>query len=96
MIVPIVGALFVCYFLVHAFHGDRGILAWMHLQKQVAVAEQTLAETKSVRTEYENRISLLRSEHLDADMLDERARIMTGLVRPDEFIVIDTMDAGAR
>ena len=58
MIVPIVGALFVCYFLVHAFQGDRGVLAWMHLQKQVAIAEQTLAETKAIRTDYESRISL--------------------------------------
>lgn len=90
MIVPIVGALFVCYFLVHSFHGDRGVLAWMHLQKQVTVAEKTLGETSSVRKEYDRRISLLRSEQLDADMLDERARIMAGLVRPDEFIVIDT------
>ena len=89
MIVPIVGALFVCYFLVHAFHGDRGILAWMHLQKQVSSAEQTLAATRNVREGYERRISLLRSEHLDADMLDERARIMAGLVRPDEIIIVD-------
>tara|TARA_R110002094_G_scaffold63731_1_gene74001 strand:+ start:29 stop:358 length:330 start_codon:yes stop_codon:yes gene_type:complete len=96
MIVPIVGALFVCYFLVHAFQGDRGVLAWMHLQKQVAIAEQTLAETKAIRTDYESRISLLRSEHFDADMLDERARIMAGLVRPDEFIVIDALAADKR
>ena len=96
MIVPIIGALFVCYFLVHAFHGDRGVLAWMHLQKQVEVAEQTLSETKTVRTEYDRRISLLRSEHLDADMLDERARIMAGLVRADEFIVIETPAAEQR
>ena len=89
MIVPIVGALFVCYFLVHAFHGDRGILAWMHLQKQVSSAEQTLAATRNVREDYGRRISLLRSEHLDADMLDERARIMAGLVRPDEIIIVD-------
>ena len=89
MIVPIVGALFVCYFLVHAFHGDRGILAWMHLQKQVSSAEQTRAATRNVREGYERRISLLRSEHLDADMLDERARIMAGLVRPDEIIIVD-------
>ena len=96
MIVPIVGALFVCYFLVHAFHGDRGVLAWMHLQKQVSVAEQTLSQTRTVRTGYDRRISLLRSEHLDADMLDERARIMAGLVRPDEFIVLDTEAAQDR
>tara|TARA_R110002110_G_scaffold119106_1_gene293407 strand:+ start:3708 stop:4037 length:330 start_codon:yes stop_codon:yes gene_type:complete len=96
MIVPIVGALFVCYFLVHAFHGDRGVLAWMHLQKQVAVAELTLEQTRAVRLDYDRRISLLRSEQLDADMLDERARIMAGLVRPDEFIVIDTERASSR
>lgn len=96
MIVPIVGALFVCYFLVHAFHGDRGVLAWMHLQKQVSVAEQTVSETRTVRAGYDRRISLLRSEHLDADMLDERARIMAGLVRPDEFIVLDTETAQDR
>jgi cell division protein FtsB len=94
MIVPIVGALFVCYFLVHSFQGDRGVLAWMHLQKQVSVAEQTLQETRTVRTDQERRISLLRSEQLDADMLDERARIMAGLVRPDELIVIDTLTSG--
>jgi cell division protein FtsB len=68
----------------------------MHLQKQVTVAEQTLEETRTVRTDQERRISLLRSEQLDADMLDERARIMAGLVRPDELIVIDTLTSDNR
>jgi cell division protein FtsB len=68
----------------------------MHLQKQVTVAEQTLQETRTVRMDQERRISLLRSEQLDADMLDERARIMAGLVRPDELIVIDTLTSGNR
>ena len=61
----------------------------MHLQKQVTAAEETLASTRGVREDYERRISLLRSEHLDADMLDERARIMVGLARPDEIILVD-------
>lgn len=89
MIVPILGALFVCYFLIHAFHGDRGLIAWMHLQKEVAAAEETLAETHAVKRGMEKRIALLRSAHLDPDMLDERARLMAGLVRPDEIILID-------
>ena len=89
MIVPIIGAMFVAYFLVHAFHGERGILAWMHLQKQVSAAEQTVAETQTLRVKYERRISLLRTERLDPDMLDERARIMAGLVLPDEYIIVD-------
>lgn len=60
----------------------------MHLQKQVAVAEQTLMSTKIIRNNYQRRISLLRSDHLNADMLDERARIMAGLVSPDELIIL--------
>ncbi|MEC7488462.1 MAG: septum formation initiator family protein [Pseudomonadota bacterium] len=88
MIFPIVGALFVCYFLVQAFQGDRGIIAWMHLQKQVNSAKQTLNETKMVRRKFEHHIELLRTAHLDRDMLDERTRVMTGLMKSDEFIVI--------
>ncbi|MEE2997471.1 MAG: septum formation initiator family protein [Pseudomonadota bacterium] len=83
-----IGALFVSYFLIHAFHGDRGIIAWMHVQKQVSAAEDTLKSTRAVRRDYERRISLLRSEQLDADMLDERARLMAGLVHPDEYIIV--------
>ncbi len=88
MAVPILGALFVCYFIAHSFQGDRGIIAWMHLQKEVAEAERTLGDTRSAREEIEKRIALLRSAHLDPDMLDERARLMTGLVRPDEVILV--------
>ena len=96
MVIPIVAALFICYFLAHSFQGNRSVLAWMHLHKQVTLAEQTLAETRSMQDVYERRIALLRSEQLDADMLDERARIMAGLVHPDDFIVLDPMTVQSR
>ena len=92
MLVLIVGAMFVCYFLVHSFHGDRGIIAWMQLQKQVAVAEKTLSETRAVRQNLDKQIKLLKinpdTGNLDMDMLDERSRLMTGLIRPKEFIIL--------
>lgn len=96
MIVPIIGALFVSYFIAHSFQGDRGIIAWMHLQKEVAEAERTLGETRGAREAMEKRIALLRSAHLDPDMLDERARLMTGLVRPDEVILVSPSLSAAR
>ena len=96
MIYPIVAALVVYYFVSHAFQGNRSVLVWMHLHKQVTLAEQTLAETRSMRNGYKRRIALLRSEQLDADMLDERARIMAGLVHPDDFIVLDPMTVQSR
>jgi cell division protein FtsB len=36
---------------------------------------------------WERRVSGLRSRHLDADMLDERARAMLNLTEPSEVIV---------
>lgn len=88
IVFPVVGVLFVCYFVFHSFHGHRGIIAWMHLQNEIIQAKTTLLETDLIKTGYERGISLLRTERLDRDMLDERARIMAGLVRTDELIVV--------
>ncbi|MEC8290048.1 MAG: septum formation initiator family protein, partial [Pseudomonadota bacterium] len=78
MLVPIMGALFFTYFVVHSFYGDRGIIAWLHLQKQVSLAEQTLSALHDSLDDYDRRINLLRANQLDGDMLDERSRVMAG------------------
>jgi cell division protein FtsB len=36
----------------------------------------------------ERRASLLRPDHLDPDMLEERARTILNFARPDEIVVI--------
>ena len=88
MLVPILGALFFTYFVVHSFYGDRGIIAWLHLQKQVSLAERTLSALHDSLDDYDRRINLLRANHLDGDMLDERSRVMAGLVKANEFIIV--------
>ena len=92
MIVPIVGTLIVTYF-VHAFHGERGIIA-LDASAEAGVARGTDASgvaTRSVREDLERRTSLLRPERLDADMLDERARVILHLIRRDEIIIVDPL-----
>lgn len=84
---PTLVALFVGYFMYHSVQGDRGIMAWIHLKLQVAQAEATYVGLHAARTEFEQRVDRLRSDQLDPDLLDERARIMSGLVRPDEFVI---------
>lgn len=84
---PTLGALLVGYFMFHSVQGDRGIMAWLRLKLQVAQAEATYIGTHQVRTEFEKRVDRLRSDQLDPDLLDERARIMTGLVRSDEYVI---------
>ncbi len=84
---PTLGALLVLYFASHAFEGDRGAWAWVQLHQRIADAEDVLAGTEAKRREMATRVSQLRAGSLDPDLLDERARIMSGLVHPSDLMV---------
>lgn len=84
---PLVGALIISYFVYHAVQGDRGLMAWWNLRYEI---EKTTFEREEVSAEkraIEQRVSLLRPESLDRDMLEERARLMLGAVAGDELII---------
>lgn len=75
------------YFAYHTFEGDRGILAWARLNNEILAAEMELATVSSERQALEHRVLLLRPDHLDPDMLEERARIMLNMGRTDEVVI---------
>lgn len=75
------------YFAYHAIEGDRGLLAWMQLTQDVESTQSELDKMVQARLALDHRTNLLRSEALDPDMLDERARSVLGLVRKDDIIV---------
>ncbi|MBT3532388.1 MAG: septum formation initiator family protein [Rhodospirillaceae bacterium] len=83
----ILGALLFAYFTAHAVQGDRGLLAWVQLKQQISHATADLDATSTERDLWERRISLLHSDRLDPDMLDERVRVVTGLGRKDEIVI---------
>ncbi|MBM3487394.1 MAG: septum formation initiator family protein [Alphaproteobacteria bacterium] len=85
--VPTLGLLVVGYFLYHAFQGDRGILAWVTLRAEVAEAEALRAGRAIERKRLETLVAGLQSGHLDPDLLDERARLLVGLGKPDEVVI---------
>ncbi|WP_232314903.1 FtsB family cell division protein [Oceanibaculum pacificum] len=83
------------YFVYHAVQGDRGILAWRQVDQQIALAESALQEVSSVRRQLERRVTLLEPAHIDPDMLEERARLMLNLQRPDEVVILNAGAKGA-
>jgi cell division protein FtsB len=85
---PFLGLTAVVYFAYHTVQGDRGLLAWWRLNQEIKQAEETLGQLEGERDKLDQRARLLRPDHLDADMLEERARIMLGLGRDDEVIVL--------
>jgi len=86
---PVIGFCVAGYFVYHSIEGERGLVAYARLTQDVAQAKAQLEEVSAERKAVERRVSLLRADHLDPDMLDEQARLMLNLVRPDEIIIID-------
>ncbi len=77
------------YFAYHSVQGDRGLIAWLQLGQQVEIAQATLEKVSPDRSALEHRARLLRPDNLDPDMLDERARQVLSLTRPDEIVIFD-------
>jgi cell division protein FtsB len=81
------GLLFlIIYFGYHAIAGDRGLLAMLHLSKQVEQSRNDLDQVVADKLILEHRVSLLRDESLDLDLLDEQSRKLLGYVGKEEVI----------
>jgi len=73
-------ALFIGYFAANAFAGNHGLRAQQDLEQQLTAMKGELAQLKAERALWERRVSLLRADRIDPDMLDERARSLVGYV----------------
>lgn len=85
---PVLGVCVVLYFAYHAVQGDRGIRALLDYENQVEITKAQLAEVKAEREQLEHRVSLLRSDNLDPDLLEERARAVLNFAHPNEFAIM--------
>ena len=84
---PVLGVCFAAYFGYHAFHGQRGVMAFLRLKQDVAQARAAEAAVAERRRTLEHRVGLLNPATLDPDMLDERARLMLNYGRDDEIVI---------
>jgi cell division protein FtsB len=84
-----VGAgLFIGYFGVNAYTGNHGLRAKQEMDRQYASLNEELDRLRLDRLEWQRRVSLLKSESIDPDTLDERARAMLGYLERRELTYI--------
>lgn len=69
-------------------NGELGVVGRAMIERQVSELEAELSVLSAQRRELQARVSLLRPESLDPDMLDERARLNLNLVHSDELVVL--------
>lgn len=81
-------ALFIGYFAVNAYSGNHGLRAKQELERQIVELTDELNRQKMERALWDRRVSLLRSDGLDPDMLNERARAELDYVDPHEVTLL--------
>ena len=84
----ILAAAFIGYFAVNAFTGNRGLRAQQDLEQQMTSIKDELDALKTERAEWEQRVSLLRSDRIDPDMLEERGRALLDYVDPRDVTLL--------
>ncbi|MGD9844791.1 MAG: septum formation initiator family protein [Variibacter sp.] len=83
----VVGGL-IAYFGVNAFSGEHGLRAKEQLAAQLKDLTAEHDKLKDQRIYWERHVALLRSESLDPDTLDERARAMLDYVHPRDLVML--------
>lgn len=76
------------YFVHHAHSGNRGIEAKRRLKIQAFELTQELEAAKTEHMEWDRRIALLRSDQIDRDLLEERARIVLDRVHRNDLVIM--------
>jgi cell division protein FtsB len=84
----VIAALLIGYFGVNAYSGNRGLKAKQDIDRQIGQLSTELERLKHERSKWEHRVALLRSDRLDPDMLDERARALLDYVHPNDLTLM--------
>lgn len=81
-----IAAALIAYFGINAYTGKYGLNARQELDQEIVLLTKELARLKAERVAAEQRVSLLRSDRVDPDMLDERARYQLEYVHSRDLV----------
>ena len=81
-------ALLIGYLGVNAYSGNRGLKAKEDIDQQIATLTAELDRLQGEDAQWQRRIGLLKSDDIDPDMLDERARALLDEVDPNDLTLM--------
>lgn len=82
----------IAFFGFHSLTGERGLLMRDNLDREIAAAQEYLQLLKKENTQLESRISLMRSDMVDKDILEEMARSELGLFADNDILILPNID----
>ena len=85
---PMLGMALTGYFAYHLVEGDRGLRAWVRLTQELRLAKDSLSAVTAERADLDHRVSHMRPDHVDPDLLDSQVRKTLDVASPDEIVII--------
>ena len=82
----------IAFFGFHSLTGERGLLMRDNLDREIAAAQEHLQLLKKENTQLASRISLMRSDIVDKDILEEMARSELGLFADNDILILPNID----
>jgi cell division protein FtsB len=79
-------AAMIAYFGVNAYTGKFGLTARVELDQEIVALTDELARLKHERADAERHVLSLRSDSVDPDLLDERARFQLDYAHPHDLV----------
>jgi len=86
-ILPLFSLAALAYFVFHAYHGSYGLKASEAYRAELDTLKSELASLDQTVSLLEHRTGLLRDGTIEKDMVDEQARRVLGLSRPNDIII---------
>lgn len=81
------GLVLTVYFTLHAYSGEHSLQQLQALNQKESVLQTLKNKVITDREILERRITALKANGLDPDMLEEQVRINLGFAHPDEVVV---------
>jgi cell division protein FtsB len=84
----VIATLLIGYFAVNAYTGEHGLIAKQDLDQEIGQLTSQLEGVRAERAVWERRVSLLKSDNIDPDLLDERARALLDYADPRDLVLM--------
>lgn len=75
------------YFLWHVQHGQRGLEAKIAFKTNLRALQLELADLKAEHKGWDRRVSMMQTDAVNRDLLEEEARLELGRIQKDELLV---------
>jgi cell division protein FtsB len=92
LVPPVMGLALTGYFAYHLVEGDRGLRAWVQVTQELRLAKENLSAVAADRAALDHRVSHMRPDHVDPDLLDSQVRRTLDAVAPDEIVIMERAD----